>query len=253
MKQHFGASCVFGVAFVALLPAKVAAQGLSEGVLINIYVADSASAAPIEGAQVELPALKLVGATDKFGLVSFSGLKAGYTTITAAKRTYVPTRANIVVGLSNPVEVTIGMRKGTPAQDLDTVAVRAKVPTTDFPELYKLRRAMGLGSFLSGPLFDSVKHEALADFLARRLAGVRAEWAPDRSSVSLARAGFYSFLKKSRCEARVYIDDVAVTGGELALLQSGDIEAVEYYSNAPPVQYARLGAKCGVLLVWTKR
>jgi hypothetical protein len=43
------------------------------------------------------------------------------------------------------------------------------------------------------------------------------------------------------------------TGDDIAALSAGDVGGVEYYSNAPPVQYNRGGAVCGVMVVWTRR
>ncbi len=63
------------------------------------------------------------------------------------------------------------------------------------------------------------------------------------------------------CYAQVYLDDRLMNGGrptepfDINTIPVGEIAGVEFYATAAqtPGRYSQLNAKCGVMLVWTKR
>ena len=133
---------------------------------------------------------------------------------------------------------------------LDTVHVTAtRVP--EYLEEFESRRVRGLGHYLTEAQLDSTKHERLADLIARRFTGIRAQWISGGEVSLVSTRGPISFHKPV-CAPHVYID--AVFGRpDLGSFQSGDVVGVEYYSDVPPVQYKRAGSQCGVILIWTRK
>jgi hypothetical protein len=216
---------------------------------LTSIIADRATGRAIEGAQVSIPARRLVSFSDSIGRASFRDLESGIVRITVTRSGYAQKTATVLIGLSDSIAVVLLIDAG--GQQLDTVTVTAPMPKAYLRE-FDVRRAQGLGRFLTEAQLDSASHERLADFLARRFPGVRAEWDRLHLSVQFGRAGFYSLSGKT-CRVQTYIDDMPAQPGDIASLLSTDVAGVEYHSNAPPVQYRTAGSQCGVILVWTKR
>lgn len=158
-----------------------------------------------------------------------------------------------MLGLSDSTDVYVSLEPV--GFSLDTVRVRGQAEP-QFLSDFLARKRMGLGRFLTQEQLDSAGHESLGDFASRRFTGVRAVWSLDRSSMSLqSLRGYYSLggHGKGVCNVQAYVDGTLSTGMDLAGLTSADVAGVEFYSNAPPVQYARAGSGCGVMQVWMRR
>lgn len=221
--------------------------------ILTVVVVDQSTALAISGAEVRIQAIKLAVLSDSAGAVTFRNLDDGLVRIGVTRPGYVARTATVVLGLSDSTAVVLTMQSGT--QQLDAVTVIAPRSKPYLRE-FDVRRMQGLGHFLTETQLDSARHDFLADFLARRFPGVRAEWNPSHLSVKFGRAGYYALSDKSTvksCTVRVYIDDMVAQPGDVGALRATDVAGVEYHSNAPPVQYRTAGSQCGVILIWTKR
>jgi hypothetical protein len=236
-----------GLALLASLA--VFGARLPRSFTLAVLVADGSTGALLTGAKVEIPSRKLTQRSDSMGEVRFRQLTAGVVRVTALYPGYAPIQTDAVLGLHDSTVVVFLME--STSQSLDTIHVTAPAPA-EYLRDFETRRHMGLGRFLTAVQLDSTKHENVADLVARRFTGLRAVWDYTYTEVTLeSTRGVTSF--RHPCHPQVYIDEKPATGDLLGWLQSGDVAGVEYYSNAPPVQYHRAGSVCGVVLIWTTR
>lgn len=235
------------------LPTAQPSVGRGTSILV-VLTADEKTGSLLRDAQVEIPVRELSRKSDSLGITRFIGLEPGLVRVIARHGGYAPMQTTALLGFSDSTVVVFLMRAS--AQTLDTVRVNApRAP--EYLRDFNVRKRMGLGHFLTEQQLDSTKHEMLADLVSRRFSGLRASWGGASSVKLVSTRGFYSFGKfkigKAGCFPLVYIDEMIADPGQLGSLQSGDVGGVEYYSNAPPVQYTRAGAQCGVMLIWTRR
>jgi hypothetical protein len=216
---------------------------------LAVLVADGRTGALLSGAQVQIPSRKLAQRSDSAGEVRFRALTPGVVRVTALYPGYARIETEAILGLHDSTVVVFLME--AISQPLDTIRVSAPA-VRDYLREFEGRRKMGLGRFLTSVQLDSTRHENVVDLIARRFTGLRAVWDFTLTEVTLeSRRGVTSF--KHQCHPQVYIDEKPATGDLLGWLQAGDVAGVEYYSNAPPVQYHRAGSACGVVLIWTTR
>jgi hypothetical protein len=224
---------------------------------LAVLVADGNSGALLADAEVRIPARKLAERSDSAGEARFRALAPGIVRVTALHPGYSPIETEAVLGVHDSTLVVFLMEPTSHV--LDTIHVRAPAPP-EYLRDFETRRRMGLGRFLTEVQLDSTKHEKVADLIARRFPGLRAEWTYMPPGVKLARPGYFSVSPAQApgrpaiaCEAQLYIDEIRASPDMLWSVQAGDVAAVEYYSSAPPVRYYRPGYACGVVLLWTKR
>lgn len=216
---------------------------------LAVLVADGKTGAFLSGARVQLPSRKLTQSSDSVGEVRFRQLTAGVVRVTVLHAGYAPMQTDAILGLHDSTVVVFPMEEVS--QPLDTVRVTAPA-SPEYLHDFEARRHLGLSRFLTSVQLDSTKHENVADLVARRFMGLRAVWDFTLTEVTLeSRRGVTSF--KHQCHPQVYIDEKPASADLLGWLQAGDVAGVEYYSNAPPVQYHRAGSACGVVLIWTTR
>ncbi|MEO5903490.1 MAG: carboxypeptidase-like regulatory domain-containing protein [Gemmatimonadaceae bacterium] len=231
------------------LPVRLGAQST----FLSVIVSSASSNAPVVGADVLVPALGLAALTDSLGRVAFKELKPSLIKVTVRYPGFAPVTKAVMLGLSDSIDVYVSL--GNVGFSLDTVRVRGH-RDLEYPNEFVSRMRMGLGRFLTQEQLDSAGGEPVADVAARRFTGIRAVWSVDRASLSLrSLRGYYSLggHGKAVCNVQVYLDGMLATGMDLSGLQSADIAGVEFYSNGPPVQYARAGSACGVMILWTRR
>lgn len=120
------------------------------------------------------------------------------------------------------------------------------------------RRALGLGAFIT---YDEIQRKgtpALSELL-REIPGVSVRGTGARVNVQMGRAS-----EMSRCEPLIYMDGQRATHsadppniiGELLAGTPGTaLEAVEVYRGRSelPAEFADPDARCGVIVVWTRR
>ena len=225
----------------------------SDSIVVSVLVADRLTARPIAAVRVEFLEAKASGMTDSTGEAYFR-LSSGLVRIRAYKAGYQRADRTIVVGLAEALDITIALKRTDRRTELDTVRVRASRPP-EYLDEFERRRALGLGKFVTTAELDSSKHERFADFAARKLTGLRAEWSnPPVTAKLFSLRGYVRFtLGKERCSATVYVDNVRIDEFDLASLVTGDIAGVEYYPTSPPVQYTKAGMLCGAVLIWMKQ
>jgi hypothetical protein len=215
---------------------------------LAVLVADRKNGMPIVDALVKVPARGLASRADSMGEVRFRGLDPGLLRVNATRVGYAPMTANVIIGVDDTATVVFLMQAST--ANLDTVRVNASRSPSYLRE-FEARRTMGLGRFLTEATLDSSRTRSLADVVATRFAGLHAQWSFDHMSVAIASTR--GSASGRGCVAQIFIDGYVGKGEDLAALKSEDVGGVEYYSNAPPVQYARAGPGCGTIIIWTKR
>lgn len=122
------------------------------------------------------------------------------------------------------------------------------------------RQRRGFGRFLTREQIDRKNAVQFSDLL-RGIPGVRLVPGPFGTFRPLfSRASISGRLRGEGCRAAVYLDGISwgVGGGGIEvddLVRPGDVEAIEIYSNAleAPGRYAGPSARCGVILIWTRR
>lgn len=246
-------SRLVGFLIAMLLPYGVASQ-TADSVVMSVFVANAVTAIPLAGATIEIIGRNVSRTTDALGEAYLPRLASGFVRIRAVKVGFQPVEQNIVLGLADTLDISIGLTPVSSSHVLKRVDIVASRPE-EYLQDFEVRKNMGLGKFLTASQLDSAKHEALADQIARRFTGVRAEWNPNRMAVTfVSKRGWTGFNAHgdNRCSVRAYVDGIKVDGMDMASIQSGDVAGVEFYPNAPPVRFSDR-AGCGVLLVWMKR
>lgn len=252
MKTSRAARWAF-LAIVTLAATGAPAELGSQSTLLTVIVSQASSETPIVGADVLVPTLGLAALTDSLGRVAFKDLKPGLIKITVRYPPLASITKSVILGLSDSTDVYVSL--ANVGFNLDTVHVRGHADPEYLNE-FVARKRMGIGRFLTQKQLDSAGSEPLADVASRRFTGIRAVWSVDHTSVSLqSLRGYYALggRGKAVCSIQVYIDGILATGMDLVGLQSADVAGVEFYSTAPPVQYARAGSACGVMVLWTRR
>jgi len=221
-------------------------SGQANRSVIVVGVADAMTGAPITDATVQIPDLHRVARTDWIGEASVGNVTPGEHRIEVRQLSYEPAEASILVRGDS---IGVVFRLVRSAQFLDTVRING-VMIPSYLEEFERRRRLGLGHYLSSRQLDSIPTEPVADFVARRFTGLRAQWNTSHTAVGLG-----STRSNRPCAPQIYIDGYFVDKPEeiVGSLAAVDVAGVEYYSIAPPVQYSRAGPGCGTILIWTRR
>lgn len=133
-----------------------------------------------------------------------------------------------------------------------SVSVEGRLKRLEMSGFYQRRAMEPGGVFLERPELKE-KPAVRASDLFRRLSGVFV--VPARNGL-----GGWKVLLRSRCLPVVFIDGVRVRspkyGGGLIddWLHPDEIEGIEIYRSPAqvPLQYGGTGAKCGVIVMWTR-
>jgi hypothetical protein len=220
---------------------------------VAVLVADARTGIPIRDAQVLIDAYHLAQRTDSSGELRFTGLPSAAVVVTALRVGYRPMQAAASFTTADSSVVVFLMRHFTPT--LQTVNVRGYVASPYMGE-FEARMQVGLGRFLTVPQLDSSSGESVPDLVARRFPGLRALWNQSRTSVRIVSSHSSTSLRSAQqCAINVYVDGLPrFDEDELASFKAHDLVGVEYYSIAPPPQYAPgFDNSCGTLLLWTSR
>jgi hypothetical protein len=231
-----------------LWPLVASPAQISATTAVSVFVADSASGAPLVEAHVEFPALGLSQRTDVFGVAYFPTVKSGAVLLKVSRIGYVPLQRDVMLDIAaaNGIELTVAMTTIGAAHTLDTVKVSGKTSYFELLSGFERRRNFGLGKFFTSAQLDSAGEVPLADLITRSTTGLRAEWGYARMGVRLVSRRGPTSISQPQCFVQVYVDSKKANDEDLAHILSGDLAGVEYYSIAPPPEYSAT-ASCGVL------
>ena len=259
-------------AALALLAAPASAQTLRGRVV------DDDSQRPIEGA-----ALRLIGADETMGASALSPANGTFTLRAPAAGTYRLTAerigfATLTLGPFDlpegaPLDITVAMQME--AIVLDSIAVEVD-PTLRFLRNMGFydRRKLGIGQFIDRQQIEESRAHDLSDVLERGITGMRMVRKFGFADLEM-RPGVIATLGNAQgqginCAPLVYLNGMLVARNtspsnnpaewgvgrfNLESLAASDLEAVEVFAGQAqaPVQFARDGGRCGVVLIWTRR
>jgi hypothetical protein len=208
----------------------------------------------LEGAEVRM-ADSLVATTDGDGHFSFLRVPAGAVVLETRYLGFVTRLDTVAVVPEGLTDVLVPM---DPVLTLEPIVVRVYPDPAVIGGFYR-RRLTERGVFLTRAEFMRDRPSRFTDIL-REIPGVRLYcedvhcWPVMRGSTP-SRLG--DPLSGERCPVMVYLDgtpqrrDLSLD----ALLSPARVEAVEVYRRLGevPSRFADQGARCGVILIWTRR
>jgi hypothetical protein len=273
-------------AAVLLAPAALAAQtGRST---LSVGVADAKTGAPIRGAEVVLPELKLLARTDSMGQVHVPGIPFGEHRVRVRLFGYEPSETRLKFASDTTGAV---FRLEEAVATLGAVSVTASAVPSQLKD-YETRRKQGIGRFLTEAdlasaadrdfmLVATMKFPGLTiqndDRIQPHLTCMRSNCGAVANAQAANRGvdrigqqagakpkmgmrdGYqdgdvHGSCESSRaCLVQVWLDNINLGESDPALVRTWDLSGVEYYTgNSVPARYRNSGSACGVLLLWSK-
>ena len=205
-------------------------------------VRDSAGSA-LSGARVALVGDSAFANADERGEFALGAIPSGTRELEVRRVGFAPFREAVDITSGAPTAIAITLSK--PPMVLATVSVRGSPGSAEGDvEGFAARRARGIGRFIDRQAIEAHGDvEALE--LLRGTPGIQ---------VSSPRGVIVATWNRSGtgCRPGYFLDGIATDSRSLP--RASDIEAVEIYapSEVPP-QYAGAGARCAVVLFWTRR
>jgi hypothetical protein len=243
---------VRNLVLLCALPAAAAAQsarGLIDGVVTDTNLV------PIAGATVQIVGSTVEIVTLANGRFRFTELSPGYYMLSVRRVGYGASAARVELTPGDTARPSISLAKVTA---LDTVKVKGSAASPRFQE-FETRRAFGAGEFMTPEEIDK-RNTPRATELLRTFGSVnvvaaqqgsRTASAPIYWAVSRRLTGW-----KGACYIPVLIDEVPMpTPYDLEELPPAkELMGIEVYASSAsvPIQYAKFGAACGLIIVWTK-
>jgi hypothetical protein len=239
-------------------------------VFVGTVLADS-NARVLSAAEVALPDLGKTVTTDEQGRFRLGDIRPGTHRVLVRRLGYAPLDTAIGFRANQTLDRRIILRRTV---TLDSVNVVAEQPI--LPSSFDQNRRLGLGQFITRDALAKQEGRKLSDML-RELRGAdleqgtggRAWLLSSRSPAALGKTDIYyaesheilQGMRKEGCYAQVYRDDVLLNPSnptepfDVNSIVLNQVEAIEYYSGPAqtPAKYNRLGAHCGVLVLWTRR
>jgi hypothetical protein len=236
--------------------------------------------APVADADVILPDAKVSGSTNARGEFRIANVPAGRHTVQIRKIGYTFTDQQIEFTAGTPVEQTLKVSNIT---TLDSVSVTARnAPPDDEMRKFEENRKIGLGKFITREELAKVPNMK-GSLLVGQFPGIQLTYGPPgvawllgnnrgvKSMLSRGGVGAVSCTPIKQddprgggticpdfCYPHVYVDGVDISKTEVPNINrfvSDDLEGVEYYAGGArlPSEYNVLNARCGVLVLHTRR
>jgi hypothetical protein len=245
------------------LPCPIYAQQL-RGV-----VRDSASAAPIVGAELSIRSLQRVTRTLGDGAFTLADLRAGTYLIEIRYPGFTPLRDTITFTQGARLERDFTLTRTSAT--LDTVRSTATVQKYRSPNLrgFEERRAAGFGYFIPDSVMRMHDNDALNSLLLQRLPNVvlaRGSGGSAYLMTNRKRSSGPVFLApkngQADCYVTLYIDGVLTWNYRMDTLSRPDMNqievnqfaGVEFHASSAtlPAWISHTNADCGVLLLWSR-
>ncbi len=237
-------------------------------------VVSKASTAPITGAELLLAPGNRRLLSDSAGRFRFDQVTPGNVTLIVRLIGFIPDSSYLEVRSNEDVDVVVELRQS--AQPLDTVKVAGREQTLARGKLagFYERKKFGIGRFIESDIFEKEQYRQLGDVITSRAAGTRlvrarlgsTVWIATARQAGTSTAGLDPTDRLKGADPRACYPDVWLDGVnvysygrgmplfDVNLIGTNNVSAVEVYAGASqtPSQYAKTGAICGVVLVWTK-
>jgi hypothetical protein len=226
-----------------------AARAQGTGTLRGVVV-DSATRAPISGADVSIPSLRLLTQSDDSGRFTLSRLSAGEIELSVRRVGYEPQRETIIAtgGPRDSVLIVLVAQPvvlaGVP---VSAEARRQRQGVAGFYE----RRARGVGVFVTRDDLEARHARVPTDAL--NLPGVRLVHGRFGTAVRFTSGS----SMRANCSPTLWIDGQRAPNMELDEIPVNDIEGIELY-HGPSVTPAQFwqgntsNTACGTIVVWSR-
>jgi len=244
------------------------------GTLVGLIV-DADSEEPVEGATVVLPGLRRMVSTNSLGRFTIPSLPPGIVAMEVTRLGYAEVDGEVRIEPGETTETRITMAtEAIPLEPITVVGIRRRIDLAGMDD-FERRYHSGWGQFI------------LQDEIERRMPNKLTQMLYE-TGVQVANDGRAIYMRRTGCGPLVYLDGVKLThlsrgGGPTAqssggtgrglpwgdpdanpqeeaawavnLVHPGDVRVVEIYRGPAevPGQYLDSNARCGVILIWTKR
>ena len=273
----------------ATLLAVPAVLGAQKRSTLSVGVADAKSGAPIRGAEVVLPELKIIARTDSMGQVYVPDIPYGDHRVRVRLFGYEPSETKLTFASDTTGAVFRLEEGGATLPPVNVTAAETPAQLKDF----ETRRKQGVGRFL---VESDLAKEGSRDFnlvATTRFPGLTLQSDTDgrphiaslRSSCGsdpgrpttdnrgVERIGGKPGMKPGlgargvegepqmtgSCESTrpclvpVYLDNIPMGEVDADLVRTWDLSGAEYYTgNSVPARYRTSGTACGALVLWSK-
>ncbi|MFI5311319.1 MAG: carboxypeptidase regulatory-like domain-containing protein [Gemmatimonadales bacterium] len=273
MKVHGGGA----IAVFTLLMASVGGALAQGTAALKGTVLKDADDAPIAGAEVSIPGLRLAASSDSLGVFRLGAIKPGRQIVWVKKPGFAPVSAVLAFTAGDTLDREFTMvataapagASGPVAQTLPGVAVKANAPRPPKLAGFEERRQSGFGHFITQDQIEKMENHKMSEimmsipgpYISR---GISGEASTTAAYVAAGR-GKGEALPSGRyapCYAAVVIDDVFVYSGmrgetvfDINSLQASTIAGIEFYDSAAaiPAKYNNGGrSTCGLVVIWTR-
>lgn len=268
---------------LAALSGSLSAQGATS--VFDASVADLQTGAPIAGAEVLLPELRLLRRTDSLGHVIIPGVARGTHRVRVRLLGYAPSEVRLEFTGDTTGAVFRLDRAAVALTGVNVTADAVPVGLRDF----EVRRKQGIGRFLDAAALEREQDRDYVTVATMRFPGLttvtdaagrphvsstrspcgaasgsargqgtdridgRVRGARSNDSPSVENRISGSCVSTRPCLLRVFLDDKPLTEEDDWIVRTWDLSGVEYYTGASmPARYRVSGSACGVLLMWSK-
>ena len=249
---------------LALTPRESVTQSILTGV-----VRDSATRAPVDGAEILVQGLRTSTRTDTRGRFFLEDIGAGRFLVVARKIGY--DSASAILPFSGADSAAHDFDMVMRAQPLRPVAVRGKTePFGAKLRGFERRREFGIGHFLTADDLVKELNRRTSEIL-QKIPGVGIVHGMGLDAYVTNSRGIQSVLGTAKicppgrpcaapCPAAIILDGVTVYGGngeppfDVNSIQPSEIAAMEYYAGPAqmPAEFNATRKTCGALVIWTK-
>lgn len=252
-------------------------------------VSDLQTGAPIVGAEVLLPDLRLLRRSDSLGRVVIAGVPHGTHRVRVRLLGYAPSEVRLTFTGDTTGAVFRLDRAAIVLRSINVSADAVPVGLKDF----EIRRKQGIGRFLTEQELTGDADRDFMNVATVRFPGLTvrsdADGRPHIASTRSSCGGSPGNGRASRgieriggrvpgtggartdgagnsetrlsgsctstrpCLVKIYLDDVELGEAGDGLIRTWDLSGVEYHTGASmPARYRVSGSACGVLLLWSK-
>lgn len=250
-------------------------MGAEDSGTLTGLIVDADSEEPVEGATVVLPGLRRMVSTNSLGRFTIPSLPPGIVAMEVTRLGYAEVDGEVRIELGETTETRITLAtEAILLEPITVVGIRRRIDLAGMDD-FERRYHSGWGQFI------------LQDEIERRMSNKLTQMLYE-TGVQVANDGRAIYMRRTGCGPLVYLDGVKLThlsrgDGPAAqpsvsvgrglpwgdpdanpreeaawavnLVHPGDVRVVEIYRGPAevPGQYLDSNARCGVILIWTKR
>ncbi|MFQ5703631.1 MAG: carboxypeptidase regulatory-like domain-containing protein [Gemmatimonadales bacterium] len=223
-----------------------------QATLVGVVV-DSATGAPLPGADVIVLEQDVRTATDGRGRFVLRGVVDGLFTLFLRSAGYTAGLLQAEIVVVQEVEVDLGTIQLSPlVTELDSVTVEGKIFDSKLSKVgFYHRMHAEKGTFLTREDIE-LYHPSLTSDVIRRIPGFRVL---NNGSVSSTRGVPSVSTGFELCDVQYYIDGVHASAPNIDVVIPAAISGIEVYtgsSTIPQLFRGKGNAKCGVVAIWLR-